>query len=1231
MMSSQDLQKRFGLGNISLYWVMLVPFVVQIVGAVSLVGYLSYRSGESAIDKLANRIMQEVGDRIDQNLVNYLRKPTEINQNNAASIKLGILDWQNLATVEKYFWQQSQIFTDISALAIATEQKEILIIEKLDDGSHAIRLRDQTTNYNWDNYLADSDGNRKQLLRRSSTYDPYNDPPNNPWYGQTKKARRSLWRLTVSLANPKKPSLIAANFLPFFDRNNDFQGVLGTSVSLTQLGDFLKKLKVSTSGQAFIIERNGQMIGMSTGEIPFRQGLLAPLTTGGLNKNVDPNNRRLHVLNSQNDLTKMTAQYLIEHFGSLENIKERQQLQFEQAGIHYFVQVLPLQNDLNNQDLDWLAVLVIPETDFIAEIQANKNLTIWLCGLTLVVSMGIGIVITRWITSPILRLGKASEALVKGDWRPISEDIAIAEIKTLAISFNWMAEQFYQSFTQIKNTLRDSEAKFSNIFQVSPDPAWIATLAEGRCLYVNQSLGQFMETDPSNIIGHTCREIDLWDDLEDFHYYHQTLVKEGIIQNFEVVVRTATRATKTVLISAIRVYLDGQDCVIGVIKDISDRKQLEMTLRDSEKRLRLILESTPAFIAGIYIHNLDIWEYQYYSPNAEAIYGYTSEQIAQNPWLIPSLILPEDMRRVIKPILPEIMTSGFNTTIEYRIRRVDGTIRWLSNTLSSIWDESMQCIYMTGITLDITDRKQAEADLDNSKTFVQRIMDITPNLMYIYDLKKQRNVYVNRPIAELLGYSDIEIQEIGANLLQTICHPDDFEKVCEAIQQCQALNDHEYVELEYRVRDADGNWRWLYNREGVFSRASDGSVKETLGTSQDISNLKEVEIELRESQAKLNAAYTEQSILFNAMTDVVLVRDAEGRCIKIAATKNLNLKGTYEEVLNKPINEELPQECANIILQAIHTSLATRQMVSCEYSLEINGRDLWFVASISPLTEDTVIQIARDITERKHAEIILANAKEAAEAATKAKSEFLANMSHEIRTPMNGVLVMAQLLATTELTEDQQEFVQTILDSGDVLLAIINDILDFSKIESGMLEIEQREFLLEEVISSVFNLLNGQAKDKKIELQYSLHPDMPTHIVGDSARLRQVLINLIGNAIKFTPCGTISVSATASPLANDKQYKLQFAVTDNGIGIQSDRIVNLFQAFTQADTSISRRYGGTGLGLAISRKLIELMGGTIWVESFGQIGGNSPVGWQSELVTQGATFYFVIHVAVHEM
>jgi CheY-like chemotaxis protein len=254
---------------------------------------------------------------------------------------------------------------------------------------------------------------------------------------------------------------------------------------------------------------------------------------------------------------------------------------------------------------------------------------------------------------------------------------------------------------------------------------------------------------------------------------------------------------------------------------------------------------------------------------------------------------------------------------------------------------------------------------------------------------------------------------------------------------------------------------------------------------------------------------------------------------------------------------------------------------------------------------------------------------------------------------MNGVLGMAELLETTDLTEEQADFVQTIRDSGEALLTVINDILDFSKIESGRLELEEWEFVLEDVVSGVCKLLENQANDKNITLQYAIAPEIPIIVIGDYIRLRQILLNIVGNAVKFTKQGQVLISVTGQPLGIKysllkgkeakspgspereglgvrEKYQLKFAITDTGIGIKGDRINQLFQPFTQADASVSRKYGGTGLGLAISKRLVELMDGTIWVESFGQVGGYPPADWQPSLDNQGSTFHFAIIFSTSE-
>jgi len=373
--------------------------------------------------------------------------------------------------------------------------------------------------------------------------------------------------------------------------------------------------------------------------------------------------------------------------------------------------------------------------------------------------------------------------------------------------------------------------------------------------------------------------------------------------------------------------------------------------------------------------------------------------------------------------------------------------------------------------------------------------------------------------------------------------------------------------------------------------------------------------------------------IINFLPDPTLVIDVEGRVIAwsrameemtgIPAQEMLG-KGDYEYGIpfygeRRPVlldlvllpREELEKKYAHIERKG--SGLAGETYVP---SLKGGGRYLYATASALHDSQGNVvgaIETIRDITERKDAEVELQKAKEAAEAATQAKSAFLATMSHEIRTPMNAIIGMSGLLLNTPLDQQQQEFAEIIRVSGDALLTIINDILDFSKIEAGKMDLEYTAFDLRECLESAIDLLAGRAAEKKLDLAVDIRPNVPQAIIGDVTRLRQVLINLLNNAVKFTDKGevvlTVAVEEEQPKTGQGKALTLHFAVRDTGIGIPADRLKVLFQSFSQVDASTSRKYGGTGLGLAISKRLSEMMGGSMWVES---------------VAGQGSIFHFTV-------
>lgn len=515
------------------------------------------------------------------------------------------------------------------------------------------------------------------------------------------------------------------------------------------------------------------------------------------------------------------------------------------------------------------------------------------------------------------------------------------------------------------------------------------------------------------------------------------------------------------------------------------------------------------------------------------------------------------------------------------------------------------------------------------------LLDYIPDRIYFKD-KQGAFVLVSRSEAAYLGAAD-PVDVIGKS---------DFDYFEQSLAQASFDDEQELMRVGKSINGKEEKKLLLDGRTGwalvtkIPLRDADGSIIGTCGISKDITALKETEEALYKANAALASqkALLEQSMaelqqtklelqqqlslrervedelvrakreaeeassglgpFFQVALDMLCIAGMDGYFTRINPAFYTTLGYTEKEMLGKPFLDFVHPEDRPKTVAAVEQLAAGENLVNFinRYQHQ-NGNYLWIEWTAAPnATRSAIYAAARNITARIQIEDELRMAREAAETANRAKSTFLANMSHEIRTPMNGVIGMTELLLNTRMNADQRGYLNLVRQSADSLMTVLNDILDFSKIEAGKMDLDRHEFDLRDAIGDTLQMLALRSAEKEIELAYLVKPDVPDCLIGDISRLRQIILNLVGNAIKFTPRGEIVVELRVESLTQD-QVSLHVQVSDTGIGIAKEKQAQVFESFTQAESSTTRQFGGTGLGLAISRQLVELMKGRMWLDS----------------------------------
>ncbi len=762
------------------------------------------------------------------------------------------------------------------------------------------------------------------------------------------------------------------------------------------------------------------------------------------------------------------------------------------------------------------------------------------------------------------------------------------------------------------------DKEFEKLFELFPDGVVIIDTDTKLPIKYNKVAYTQLEYEESEFKNISISDYEAVENPQDTRKHIEKILKEGR-DDFETKHKTKYGKILDIRVTIILLNSDNRVYFLCVFRDITEQKNLQREMDEKNRFQKTLLQSITHILITTDVNGV----ITSFNKNATEILGYKEDEVVgkETPLLFHDKKEIEDRAMSLSNHLETDIEAGFKVfeliadrvmddKKEWNYIKKDGTKIVVELNVSALKNSENITIGYLGVATDITEKKALEEKAKRESDAVNFILEETVGGYWDWDLVNNRE-YLSPGFKKMFGYRDDEMENIPESWMKIIFE-EDLQKTLKLFDLHVKSRGKIPFVGEVRYRHKDGSTVWIICSGKVIEWDDNGKPLRMLGSHVDITEQKILEENLKESEQRF-------SDVADASGEYIWELDNNGEYTFLTKPFEDMMEYKLSECIGKTPFSFMPED-EKIRVGDYFLNEVAKNRVSFKglihKSLTKSGKIIWQKVNGLPMfdSDGNIIGYrgaALDITTEKKAQEELEVAKTKAEKANKAKSEFLANMSHEIRTPMNAVTGLGEILGEMGLDRQQKEILDKINGSSKMLLGIINDILDYSKIEAGKLELEYKIFEMENILSQLRVMFSQNASKKNLELYFHLKSGTPEIIIGDELRIDQVLTNLLSNAIKFTNSGIVSLTIELVKKIDERRALIQFSVQDSGIGMSKEQIERLFTAFTQADSSTTRKYGGTGLGLVISKKIVEAFGGELKVES--KLGKGSRFSFEIEL------------------